>query len=81
LLSYTCITGGDEIVHLSGIDAAGIVADSSLTNVFTISGIGYKKACVKRESFGKVVGNGKAKKNNHKDNNNELVIAIFSRKV
>ena len=81
MLSYTCITGGDEIVHLSGIDVAGTATDSSLSNVFTISGIGYRKACVKKENFWNVVGESKAKKNNDKDKNNGLVIAIFSRKV
>jgi hypothetical protein len=81
LFTYTCITGGDEIVHLSGIDVAEIAANSSLSNVFTISGIGYKKACVKKENFWNIVGESKAKKNNDKDKNNGLVIAIFSRKV
>jgi hypothetical protein len=81
LFTYTCITGGGEIVHLSGIDVAGTAADSALSNVFTISGIGYEKACVKRENFWNVVGESIVKRNNDKDKNNVLVIAIFSRKV
>ena len=81
MLSYTCITGDDEIVHLCGIDIDGGAGDSSLSNVFTISGIGYAKACVKRENFWNVVSESTAKKNNDKDRNNGLVIAIFSRKV
>ena len=47
--------GDDEIVHLCGIDIDGGAGDSSLSNVFTISGIGYAKACVKRENFWNVV--------------------------
>ena len=59
--------GDDEIVHLSGIDVAGTASDSALSNVFTISGIGFKKACAKKENFWEVVGESKAKKNNDKD--------------
>jgi len=81
LLSYTCAKGGCEIVHLSGIDVSGTAADSSSSNVFTISGTGYKKACLKGENFWNVAGQSKVKKNNDKDRNKRLVIAIFSRKV
>ena len=51
-----------------------------MSNVFTISGIGFKKACVKKENFWNVAGESKVKKNNDKDRNNRLVIVIFSRK-
>ena len=54
--------------------------DSSFSNVFTISGIGYKKACVQKDNFWDVAKQSKVKKNNNKDRNNRLVIAIFSRK-
>jgi len=80
LLSYTCVKGGCEIVHLSGIDVSGTAADSSSSNVFTISGTGYEKACVKRENFWNVAGQSKVKKNNDKDRSKRLVIVILSRK-
>ena len=69
------------MVHLTGVDIIGTAADSSLSNVFTISGIGFKKACVKKETFLNVAGQRRAKKNNDKDRNKQLVIVIFSRKV
>ena len=52
-----------------------------MSNVFTISGIGFKKACVKKENFWNVAGENKVKRNNYEDRNIRLVIAIFSRKV
>jgi hypothetical protein len=54
--------------------------DSSSSNVFTISGTGYQRACVKKENFWDVAEQSKVKKNNNKDRNNRLVIVIFSRK-
>jgi hypothetical protein len=68
----TCFKGGGEIVHLTGVDIVGTAADSSLSNVFTISGIGYKKACVKKEKFLDVAGQSRAIKKNDKDK--QLVI-------
>jgi hypothetical protein len=49
------------MVHLTGVDIIGTAADSSLSNVFTISGIGFKKACVKKETFLNVAGQRRAK--------------------
>lgn len=61
--------GGCEIVHLSGINVTGTVADSSSSNVFTISGTACNNACVKRENFWKVARDNKVKKNNNTDRN------------
>ena len=54
--------------------------DSSLSNVFTISGCCYTKACVKKDNFWNVAGRSKVKRNNNKDRNKRFVIVIFSRK-
>lgn len=59
--------GDCEIVHLSGIDVCGTAADSSSSNVSTISGTGYKKARVRKDNFWNVAGESKVKKNNSKD--------------
>jgi len=80
LLSYTCVKGDDEIVHVYGIQSVGKEEDSSSSNVFTISGKRFKKACVKREKLSEFAGQDKWKKNND-DTDNRLVIVIFSRKV
>ena len=80
MLSYNCVKGDCEIVHLSGIDVCGTAADSSSSNVSTISGTGYKKARVRKDNFWNVAGESKVKKNNSKDRHKRLVIVIFSRK-
>jgi len=69
------------MVHLTGVGISGTAVDASLSNVFTISGIRYKKACVKKDKFLEVAGQRKAEKKNNKDGIKQLVIVIFSRKV
>lgn len=59
--------GGCEIVHLSGIDRSRTATDLPSSNVFTISGIEYTNACVKRENFLNVASESKVKKNNDND--------------
>jgi hypothetical protein len=53
--------------------------DSTSTESVTNSAIGYIKGCVKKENFWKVAKQSRAYKNNNNDK--QLVIGIFSRKV
>ena len=59
--------GGCEVVHLSGINRSRTAADSPSSGVFTISGIAYTNAHVKRENFWIVASESKVEKNNGKD--------------
>ena len=59
--------GKGDIVHL---DTTGIIRAAlgiSSSSAFTKCGTGHRKACVKTETFMKVAGESKAKKNNDKD--------------
>jgi len=59
------------------VDVSGTAADSSPSNVFTISGTGYEKACAKKENIWDVAEQSNVKTNNNKDRNMRLVIVIF----
>ena len=64
--------GNEEIIHLTATYCCRIEADG---------GIEHENGCVKKENFWDVVENSKVERNNDKDTDNPLVIAIFSRKV
>ena len=69
------------MVHLVGIEASKLAVDSLLKDFFLIAGNKYREGCVKKDNFWNVVEQSRAQKNNYKDRDNQLVIAIFSRKV
>jgi hypothetical protein len=76
-MACTCFKGDGDVVHKSQINVPGTVVDSSMSNVFTTSGSGTNKVCVKRENLLDVAGSSKVIRNNNKDGINPLVIIIF----
>lgn len=62
------LSGNNEVVHVSGI--GGRVASNS-GHSFSVSGVLFNKAEVKRENVFDVLGTSKCKVNNSKDNGNK----------
>lgn len=59
------LAGEGDVVHLTGVEDQGRTSKKAIQGgLFTISGIKYQKAVVKRESALKVIGGSKFKINN-----------------
>ncbi|XP_052075877.1 phospholipase A and acyltransferase 1-like [Mytilus californianus] len=65
--------GNNEVVHVAGID--GPIA-SDLSHSFSVSGVLFNKAEVKRENVFDVFGNSKCTINNSKDGGNQFVCKL-----
>ncbi|XP_048241389.1 phospholipase A and acyltransferase 3-like [Haliotis rufescens] len=61
---WAVYVGDNEVVHLSGDDGA---RGSDMGHTFTISGVEFGKATVRRDNFWDVVGDSEVHKNNSKD--------------
>ncbi|XP_046337443.2 phospholipase A and acyltransferase 3-like [Haliotis rufescens] len=63
---WALFIGNNEVIHLSGEDDDGL-GDVDRKHIFTISGVTFDKAIVRRDNFWDVVGDDMVYKNNSKD--------------